>query len=188
MARLRLQVDQVDSPLGRLTLVVSPRGVCALDFDDCIARLERFLRARYGEVELERATDPNGYAGRLRAYFLGELTALDGIAVDPGGTSFQMMVWAALRRIPPGRTAAYGELAALLGRPGAARAVGGANARNPVGLVIPCHRLVGADGSPTGYAGGIERKRWLLRHERQYSSAHPGQLVASGSAGTHLVE
>ena len=78
MAGLRLQVDQVDSPLGRLTLVVSPRGVCALDFDDCRARLERSLRARYGAVELASAADPNGYASRLRAYFLGDVTALDG--------------------------------------------------------------------------------------------------------------
>ncbi len=183
-----LQVDQIDSPLGRLTLVIGARGVCALDFDDCQARLERFLQARYGPVELECATAPNGYTDRLRDYFRGELRALDEIAIDPGGTPFQMTVWTALRMIPPGRPATYGELAKQLGRPGAARAVGGANARNPVSLVIPCHRLVGANGSPTGYAGGIDRKRWLLRHERQHAGTETGPLVASGLAGVDLAD
>ncbi|TMA44133.1 MAG: methylated-DNA--[protein]-cysteine S-methyltransferase, partial [Deltaproteobacteria bacterium] len=87
------------------------------------------------------------------------------IRVDPGGTEFQRRVWGALRKVPPGRTVSYGELARAVGAPGAARAVGAANGSNPVGIVIPCHRVIGADGSLTGYAGGVERKEWLLGHE-----------------------
>ena len=96
----------------------------------------------------------------------GSLCGLDGISADSGGTPFQRDVWAALRRVPAGRTASYSELAALSGHPRAVRAVGLANARNSIPLVIPCHRVIGADGSLTGYGGGLERKEWLLRHER----------------------
>jgi methylated-DNA-[protein]-cysteine S-methyltransferase len=103
---------------------------------------------------------------RLEAYFGGELDALAGIEVELGGTPFQHRVWEELRRIPVGETISYGELARRIGRPKAVRAVGGANHQNPIGLVVPCHRVIGADGSLTGYGGGLHRKEWLLAHER----------------------
>jgi methylated-DNA-[protein]-cysteine S-methyltransferase len=102
---------------------------------------------------------------RVRAYLDGELHALDDIAVDPGGTEFQQTVWSALRRIPVGETRTYGQVAASIGRPTASRAVGHANGSNPVAIVIPCHRVIGSHAALTGYAGGLPRKQWLLRHE-----------------------
>jgi len=101
------------------------------------------------------------------------------VPVRAGGTPFQRVVWAALREIPPGRTTSYGQLAARLGRPGASRAVGLANGANPVAIAVPCHRVIGADGTLTGYGGGIERKRWLLEHER-------ASLAATGRSTTLL--
>src|SRR5439155_26921038 len=103
---------------------------------------------------------------RLRRYLDGELHALDDIDVDLGGTPFQQRVWAALRKIPVGVTRSYGELARAIGKPAAVRAVGLANGKNPVSLVVPCHRVIGSDGKLVGYGGGIERKRWLPPHER----------------------
>jgi methylated-DNA-[protein]-cysteine S-methyltransferase len=102
----------------------------------------------------------------LGAWFDGELGALDRLAVRTGGTAFQQTVWAALRTIPAGETWTYGRLAAAVGSPKAARAVGLANGANPVAIIVPCHRVIGANGALTGYAGGVERKRWLLAHER----------------------
>src|SRR5262249_24110328 len=101
----------------------------------------------------------------ISRYFAGELSAIDALPVETGGTPFQRDVWSALRNIPCGRTISYAQLAAIIGRPKAVRAVGLANGSNPIGVVVPCHRVIGADGSLTGYGGGIERKRWLLRHE-----------------------
>jgi methylated-DNA-[protein]-cysteine S-methyltransferase len=104
---------------------------------------------------------------RLGDYFAGDLDALADIPVNPGGTPFQRSVWSALRRVAPGQTVAYRDLARAIGAPAAVRAVGAANGANPIAIVIPCHRAIGADGSLTGYAGGLERKRWLLAHEGQ---------------------
>jgi methylated-DNA-[protein]-cysteine S-methyltransferase len=101
----------------------------------------------------------------VRAYFEGELQALEDVRVESGATDFQRRVWSALREIPPGRTVSYAELARRIGSPTAVRAVAAANARNPVAIVIPCHRVIGADGGLTGYGGGLDRKRWLLEHE-----------------------
>jgi methylated-DNA-[protein]-cysteine S-methyltransferase len=102
---------------------------------------------------------------RLQAYMAGDIATLGGIPTDTTGTPFQREVWAALRQIPAGETWSYGRLAAHIGRPAAVRAVGLANGANPIGVVVPCHRVIGANGSLTGYSGGIERKRWLLQHE-----------------------
>jgi methylated-DNA-[protein]-cysteine S-methyltransferase len=102
---------------------------------------------------------------RLRRYFQGDVEAIDGVSVDMGGTVLQRRVWATLRGIPAGTTVTYGDLARAVGRPNAARAIGMINGQNPVAIVVPCHRVVGADASPTGYAGGLWRKRWLLHHE-----------------------
>lgn len=162
---MELRLDEIESPIGTMTLVADSEALCALDFADCRARMVSLLEARYGRLRLTTATDPCGYASRLRAYLGGELDALDDIPVETGGTSFQRRVWSALRDIAPGTTVSYRQLGSSIGRPTAARAVGMATSRNPVALVVPCHRVVGADGSLTGYGGGVERKRWLLRHE-----------------------
>lgn len=160
-----LRFDTVPSPLGPLTLVASAQAACALDFADGDPHLRAWLKKRFGSVSLRRARDPHGYSTRLRAYFAGDLDALEEIAVDTGGTAFQRGVWIRLRGIAAGTTVSYGDIARALGHPTAARAVGAAAGRNPIALVIPCHRVVGADGSLTGYAGGLSRKRWLLAHE-----------------------
>jgi methylated-DNA-[protein]-cysteine S-methyltransferase len=112
----------------------------------------------------------------VHAYFAGDLSAIERLAVVTGGTDFQREVWAALRRIPAGRTLSYGALATQLGRPKAVRAVGLANGANPIGIVVPCHRVIGADGSLTGYGGGLERKRWLLAHEGAEAVKPRGEL------------
>ena len=160
MALLR---DRLSTPAGDLLTWSRGGAVVALCFADggpaMAARLARRLPGA-------RFTDGAGPARpALTAYLSGDLRALDAIAIDPGGTDFQRLVWGALRSIPPGETRAYGALAAALGRPTAARAVAAANGRNPVALVVPCHRVIGADGGLTGYAWGLERKRWLLAHE-----------------------
>ncbi|KYG11005.1 cysteine methyltransferase [Sorangium cellulosum] len=171
-----LLLDEVESPLGAMLLAAGGGAVHALEFADRAPRLRASLAARYGAVALRGAADPHGLSGRLTAYWRGDLGALSGMPVEPGGTPFQRRVWAEVQRIPPGATRSYGEVAALLGQPSASRAVGLANGRNPVCLIIPCHRVVGARGELTGYAGGIERKRWLLAHEG-----------ASGEAGARLL-
>ncbi len=160
---MTIDVGECDSPVGRLTFVVRDgKTLCALQFPESWPRLE----SRLGVAGRPRAADPGGVATRLRAYFAGALDALAAIPVDPAGTPFQRRVWAELRRIAPGETTSYGALARTLGMPGAARAVGAANRTNPIGIVVPCHRVVGADATLTGYAGGLDRKRWLLAHEK----------------------
>ena len=118
-------------------------------------------------VDIERIADHvhSAPARALTRYFRGDPTALDELPADPGGTGFQAAVWNALRHIPAGETRTYGQLAAEVGHPGSARAAGGAVGSNPIPLVIPCHRIVGADGRLTGFGGGVARKHWLLRHE-----------------------
>ncbi len=160
-----LLVETVGSPIGDIVLVVRDGALCAADFSDCETRMKSLLQKRFGQVVLRRDVNSSEIGDRLRAYLAGELEALDTIPVDPGGTAFQRGVWSALRAVPAGTTTTYGALAARLGRPTAARAVGRANALNPVAIVVPCHRLLGAGGSLTGYAGGLARKRWLLAHE-----------------------
>lgn len=161
-----LELDRIDSPIGELVLVVDGDRLCALDYADCEARMLRLLRRRYGPVELVPAHDPQGFRAALRAYFAGEFQALDAIPITTAGTPFQERVWALLRSIPVGEARAYGAVAAELGNVSASRAVGLANALNPIALVVPCHRLIGARGALTGYAGGLWRKRWLLAHEK----------------------
>lgn len=163
---MSLRWDELDTAIGRVVVVTNATHVVAVDFADCDARLRKILTRRYGEIEQRRVADPLGVTARLRAYFGGDLTALEEIPADPHGSEFQRSVWRELRRIPVGETISYGQLAARLGRPSASRAVGMANSRNPVGIVIPCHRVIGANGKLTGYAGGVERKQWLLEHER----------------------
>ena len=129
-------------------------------------RLQELLRRYNGSsIQLREISARSAAARSLLAYFAGELDAIDALPTAAGGTPFQRAVWSALRRIPAGRTMSYGALAAKIGRPKAVRAVGHANGANPIAIVVPCHRVIGADASLTGYGGGIERKRWLLAHE-----------------------
>jgi methylated-DNA-[protein]-cysteine S-methyltransferase len=167
---MTLEIADIATPIGRLRLAARRGVLCALDFAEHWPRDRARLEKRFGRVEFRRSRDPGGVVGRLRAYFAGDLRALRGVRVDPGGTPFQRRVWSALRRVTPGRTIAYRDLARTIGAPAAARAVGAANGANPIGIVIPCHRVVTAGGALGGYAWGIERKRWLLQHES--SMAH----------------
>jgi methylated-DNA-[protein]-cysteine S-methyltransferase len=160
-----LQFDRIDSPIGTILLVVDDNKLCSLDYADYEPRMMTLLQRRYGAVQLEQVSDPSGFSSRIRDYLTGDYGCLDAIPVSTGGTAFQQEVWLALRSIPPGKTLTYGQLAAKLGKPTAYRAVGGINALNPVAIVLPCHRVIGASSSLTGYAGGLERKRWLLQHE-----------------------
>jgi O-6-methylguanine DNA methyltransferase len=168
---MQLQLDRFASPLGEILLVFDASGLRALDFADFEDRMHRLLRLHYGAVTLTEATAPKAITEALAAYFAGDRDALDNVPVATGGTDFQRKVWAALRRIPAGATRSYGALAAAIDAPGASRAVGMANGSNPVGIVVPCHRVIGANGSLTGYAGGVERKLWLLRHEGALAAA-----------------
>ena len=163
---MTLEIAEVRSPIGTLVLAVRDGRLAALEFAERWQDRRACLSQRFGGAELHRAADPAGVASRLAAYFGGDLAVLDRVAVDAGGTAFQRRVWAALRSIPPGETVSYQTLAQRIGAPAAVRAVGAANGANPVAIVVPCHRVIGADGRLTGYAGGIERKRWLLAHER----------------------
>ena len=138
--------------------------VRALDFHNSDPRMRRLLRFHYG-AEGDDFAAPTGIRRAISDYFLGDLCAIDSMPVTTGGTSLQREVWAALRTIQAGTTLGYGALARLFGRPKSVRTVGLANAVNPVAIVVPCHRVIGTDGSLTGYGGGISRKRWLLVHE-----------------------
>lgn len=159
-------LDRIASPVGEVLLVTDAEGaVRAFDFVDYEARMLKLLARHYGEVTLTEGRAPEAVRAAVAAYFGGEAAALDRIAVKTGGTDFQRAVWAALRTIPAGETWSYGQLATAIGKPSAVRAVGLANGANPVGVIVPCHRVVGANGTLTGYAGGLERKRWLLAHE-----------------------
>lgn len=163
---MELMYDELDSEIGTIVVMSNDAQLIALDFEGFRTRVNQYLERRFGEFELIRTADPLGITSALRAYFRGDYAALDEIAVDPAGTDFQQRVWSALRTIPVGQTVSYGQLAARLGQPSASRAVGLANSKNPIGIVIPCHRVIGANGALTGYAGGLERKRWLLTHEQ----------------------
>ena len=162
---MRLALDRLDSPAGPIVVVAHAGGLVAVDFGEPEDRLWAMLRRRFGSIEVEPAADPLGATSALRAYLAGRLDAIDALPVDAGGTPFQQVCWAALRTIPAGTTWSYRQLALAIGRPSAMRAVGLANGANPVGIVVPCHRVIGADGSLTGYGGGLPRKRWLLEHE-----------------------
>ena len=159
----------LNSPLGPLTAVSSDGGLSGLYMTGQrhLPPDDR-LGARDDSVlpELQE---------QLTAYWAGELTDFD-VPLTSTGTPFQQQVWAALRQVPYGATCSYAALAAAIGRPTAVRAVGAANGRNPVCLVVPCHRVVGADGTLTGYAGGVERKRFLLQHELTHADG--GMLLA----------
>ncbi len=160
-----LEYDEFASPIGRILFASDGEATCALDFAGYEKRMESLLLRRFGAFEFRRGSDSQNLKARLRRYFDGDLHALESAPASTGGSAFQQQVWKALRTIPSGETWTYGELAARLGCPRAARAVGHANSLNPVAIIVPCHRVIGASAKLTGYAGGLERKQWLLRHE-----------------------
>lgn len=162
---IELAFERIATPIGDMLLAARDGILVAADFADCRDRMDGLLARRFGRWRRRPARAISTAATYLNAYFAGDLTAIDEIQLAPGGTVLQGEIWRALREIPCGTTLAYGALAARLGRAGAARAVGRQNGLNPIAVVIPCHRLVGANGRLTGYAGGIARKRWLLAHE-----------------------
>ncbi|MCC5884380.1 MAG: methylated-DNA--[protein]-cysteine S-methyltransferase [Halomonas sp.] len=164
---MRLRTELLSSPVGELRLVVDDQDALrALEFDSHDERLHRLLKRYYGRYEFAEGKVPGTMRMALEAYFGGDPSQLDALPVATGGTEFQRRVWQALRGIPAGTTISYGELAIRIGRPGASRAVGLANGANPVAIVVPCHRVIGANGTLTGYGGGLPRKRWLVEHER----------------------
>lgn len=158
--------SRIETPIGPLVLLAREGILLMLEFEDAEQRVEREMKARFRGEGHQPMDDPFGFSSRIRAYFSGDLSAIDNIETDGGGTAFQQRVWAELKHIPCGITISYGELARRLGDVKAVRAVGLANGRNPISIVVPCHRVIGADGSLTGYGGGVDRKRWLLVHER----------------------
>lgn len=154
--------SELETPVGKLFLVEKDGAVVALGFEKQEAELSRRIRARFGETPREGRARA---LGAVRRYIDGDLAALDDVPVDAEGTAFQKRVWAELRKIRPGETKSYGEIARALGDPQAVRAVGAANGRNPISIIVPCHRVIRSDGSLCGYAGGLDKKRWLLEHE-----------------------
>lgn len=163
-----LTLDRIATPVGEVLLVTDGGGaVRALDFAGYEERMARLLRRHGAGTAVVEARSPTPVRSAIEAWFEGELVALDGLRVKTRGTEFQRAVWAGLRSIPVGATRTYGQLATAIGAPKAVRAVGLANGQNPVAVIVPCHRVIGANGTLTGYAGGVERKRWLLAHERR---------------------
>jgi methylated-DNA-[protein]-cysteine S-methyltransferase len=168
MRELLFIQEFLSTAIGKLVILIDEQDpLRVLDWKDHAARMHRLLRLHYGSAGVT-VTDRGSRSAvwySLKAYFAGELREIDDILVETGGTVFQRRVWMALRNIPAGETLSYGALACRLKCPKSARAVGLANGANPVSIVVPCHRVIGSDGSLTGYGGGLQRKRWLLNHE-----------------------
>jgi methylated-DNA-[protein]-cysteine S-methyltransferase len=163
---LVLRSDRIKTPTGTMLILVDEDGCLrSVDWEDHEDRMERLLARHYGDALVRTPGRTPAVRAAIEAYFGGDLEALDTLPVRTNGTPFQREVWAALRTIPAGETLSYGGLAQRIGRPSAVRAVGLANGSNPIGVVVPCHRVIGANGTLTGYGGGVDRKRWLLVHE-----------------------
>jgi len=167
----RLVTESIDTPIGRVIAIAGDAGICVLEFleeRESPSSAAAFAR-RYGEPARSRADARlDRLRGELDAYFRGALRRFES-PLDLRGTPFQRSVWTRLARTPYGATITYAQLAARAGRPSAVRATGHANGRNPVSILVPCHRVVGTDGALHGYGGGLWRKRWLLELERSGS-------------------
>lgn len=196
-----ISIAELASPVGRIVVVAVGQRACAIDFADRFSPKWRgsdvvsaLLCRRLPGARPGPGPSAARIARHLEGYLAGDLRAVEDLVVDTGGTAAQQAVWSALRQIPAGETRSYGELARRIGRPRAARAVGAAAAANPVAIVVPCHRLVGSDGALTGYAGGLERKRWLIAHEARHArqpaptawwSGSPPALTAPAEPAAH---
>ena len=165
---LTLLQDKIATPVGPLWILCDEAyRLRAVEWEEHSDRMEQLLDVHYRREGYQRvaAVNPGGLSDKLRDYFDGDLGVINGLPGETAGTPFQREVWQVLRTIPCGEVMHYGELAERLGRAGAARAVGAANGANPISIVVPCHRVIGRNGTLTGYAGGVQRKEWLLRHE-----------------------
>jgi methylated-DNA-[protein]-cysteine S-methyltransferase len=162
-----IDIAVVHTPLDALTLAAHNGKLCVLHFGARETPVRQMLHRWFPGEAIEHRRNPAGAATALAKYFSGQLDVLDTIEVELKGTPFQLRVWEALRTLRAGQTASYAAIAREVGAPSAMRAVGAANGANPVAIVVPCHRIVGSDGSLTGYGGGLRRKEWLLRHEGQ---------------------
>jgi methylated-DNA-[protein]-cysteine S-methyltransferase len=161
-------IDRLATPIGELIVIADRDGkLRTIDWTDHEVRMRQLLDRYYGKgrYTLTPKRDPGGLTSAMRRYFKGEIGVLKNLPVATTGTPFQNDVWNALRKIKDGTTISYAELARRIGKPKAVRAAGLANGQNPISIVVPCHRVIGSDGSLTGYGGGLERKEWLLRHE-----------------------
>ncbi|MDF2445925.1 MAG: methylated-DNA--[protein]-cysteine S-methyltransferase [Moraxellaceae bacterium] len=190
-----LYFDVISSPLGVLLVAHCSGYLCALDFQDYESRFRQVLARRFGNVPIEQRPAPEAIRVPLDAYLSGaSMEALTDIPVHAPGTRFQQQVWKALRRIPAGKLWSYGDLARAIGLPGSAKAVAQAVARNPVAIIVPCHRLADSDGRIASYTGGLARKIWLLAHEgvagidRHLEAVLPaflgGQAAQGGAPGS----
>jgi methylated-DNA-[protein]-cysteine S-methyltransferase len=160
-----IENGRINTPIGPVQVFARDGILVFIDLSGNGAASKEHVRRRFPDEPFESSGDPGGCSAAFARYFNGDLTAIDALPVDPGGTQFQSIVWRALRSIPAGTTISYGELAGRIGARHAVRAVGAANGANPIPIVIPCHRVIGANGKLVGYGGGLERKAWLLRHE-----------------------
>ena len=175
-----LDTARFASPIGEIIVFADGNELVALEFVDRAGRVSNVraqLERSLGNIQQRETSDPAGAVTRLARYFAGDRNALDGQRVHPHGTEFQRRVWRALCEIPAGETRGYGELAAAIEHPRASRAVGAANGSNPVSLFVPCHRVIAADGTLHGYGGGLDRKHWLLTHERATFRAQRDELL-----------
>lgn len=161
----RVQITRMDTPIGTLEASVVDGALCEVRFDDRWGSGKDVVARRFPDADVVAADDPGGVTAALRRYFDGDVRAIDDLPVDVAGTPFQEAVWKALRTVGAGETVTYGDLARHVGNPKAVRAVGTAVGSNPVGIVLPCHRIVPASGGVGNYGGGVDRKRWLLAHE-----------------------
>jgi O-6-methylguanine DNA methyltransferase len=182
----RLFRSAIETPIGPMVALTSAVGLCALEFGvrNRLPRLDARLARWFGAPEIVDGDDERAVIARTRAwltdYFAGTSADASTLPLDQRGAGFERRVWAALLTIPPGATTSYGEMARALGSPGASRAVGLANGANPIAIVVPCHRVIGANGMLTGYGGGLERKRWLIDHERRWRAGSRDSDAAAG--------
>lgn len=162
------KLDRLATPVDELVIVADAEGrLRAIDWSDHESRMRRLLDRYYGtgRYTISPARDPGGMTKAMSAYFKGDIAVIDTLPVETTGTPFQRSVWLALRKIRQGTTISYAELALRIGSPRAVRAAGLANGQNPISIVVPCHRVIGSNGTLTGYGGGLPRKKWLLEHE-----------------------
>ena len=168
--------DCYTSPLGEMIIVIDAHSALrALEWTDLTSRMVRLINRQYKghSIRFEQAQAAPAIKIALDDYFGGTLRALDALVTASGGTPFQRCVWTALRAIPVGQVRSYRDIAIAVGNPKSVRAIGLANGANPIGIVVPCHRVIGSNGTLTGYGGGLERKAWLLNHE----GVLPGRLM-----------
>ena len=176
---MHLYRTAIPTPLGDMLALASDEGLCALEFTTVEGLSRGQERLPRLNARLQRWFPPHEVVDRetpviartrdwLRSYFSGTSAEIDGLPLDMRGAAFEKRVWIALKAIPPGETTSYGAIAQALGSAGASRAVGAANGANPIAIIVPCHRVIGASGSLTGYGGGLERKTWLIDHERRW--------------------